>query len=139
MKDLTAKYAKKISVLTEPVWRAFAAYHWPGNVRELRNLLESMVLLDSDGELGADDFPEEAGPVPVGGSGVMALPAPLGSGGVVHDSLIGRPLADVERYYTERALELTGGNREEAAAMLSIGERTIYRNLQKWKKDDEER
>ncbi len=137
MKDLTAKYAKKISVLTEPVWRAFAAYHWPGNVRELRNLLESMVLLDSDGELGSDDFPEEAGPVPVGGSGLMALPAPLSSGGVVQDSLIGRPLADVERYYTERALELTGGNREEAAAMLKIGERTIYRNLQKWKKDDE--
>jgi two-component system response regulator HydG len=109
MKDLTAKYAKRITSLSEPVWRAFAAYHWPGNVRELRNLLESMVLLDTDGELGADDFPEDAGPVPVGvGSGPLALPAvsadaPRGNG-MLHDHLIGRPLADVERYYTERAL-----------------------------------
>jgi two-component system response regulator HydG len=33
----------------------------------------------------------------------------------------------------EKALELTGGNREEAARLLGIGERTLYRNLQKWK------
>jgi two-component system response regulator HydG len=57
----------------------------------------------------------------------------------VHDPLIGRPLADVERFYTERALELTNGNREEAAKMLGIGERTLYRNLQKWKNEDEQK
>jgi two-component system response regulator HydG len=141
IKDLTGKYGKRITALSEPVWRAFAAYHWPGNVRELRNLLESMVLLDTDGELGADDFPEDAGPVPVGGSGPLALPPvpadfPRG-GGMGQDFLIGRPLAEVERYYTERALELTGGNREEAAKMLGIGERTLYRNIKEWKKADE--
>jgi two-component system response regulator HydG len=143
MVELTNKYRKRITALSDPVWRAFAAYHWPGNVRELRNLLESMVLLDTDGELGADDFPEDAGPVPVGGPGPLALPPittdiPRGSG-MVHDPLIGRPLADVERFYTERALELTNGNREEAAKMLGIGERTLYRNLQKWKNEDEQK
>ena len=146
MKDLTAKYAKKITVIDEPVWRAFAAYHWPGNVRELRNLLESMVLLDTDGELGADDFPEDAGPVPVGGPGPLALPAhPFDAellqagGGLARDPLIGRPLAEVERYYTEKALDLTAGNREEAAKMLGIGERTLYRNIKEWKKLDDEK
>jgi two-component system, NtrC family, response regulator HydG len=66
LKDLTAKYHKRVVGLSESVWRSFAAYHWPGNVRELRNLLESMILLDTDGELGTDDFPEDAGPVPMG-------------------------------------------------------------------------
>jgi two-component system, NtrC family, response regulator HydG len=37
----------------------------------------------------------------------------------------------------EKALELTRGNREEAAALLGIGERTLYRKLQEWKKEAE--
>ena len=53
------------------------------------------------------------------------------------DHLIGRPLEEVERYYMEKALELTGGNREEAAKMLGIGERTLYRKIQMWKEQDE--
>ena len=147
MTDLAAKYSKKITAISEPVWRAFAAYQWPGNVRELRNLLESMVLLDEDGRLGADDFPEDAGPVPVGGPGPLALPAPgpelLPANGVgfeaSSDPLLGRPLREVERYYTEKALAMTNGNREAAAEMLGIGERTLYRNLQKWKDEDDKK
>jgi two-component system response regulator HydG len=46
---------------------------------------------------------------------------------------VGRPLDEVERYYMEKALELTGGNREEAARLLGIGERTLYRDIQEWK------
>lgn len=45
------------------------------------------------------------------------------------DALVGRPLEEVELYYTDRALELAGGNREAAASMLGIGERTLYRKL----------
>jgi two-component system, NtrC family, response regulator HydG len=60
-------------------------------------------------------------------------------GGVPANHLIGRPLAEVERYYSERALELTAGNREEAAKMLGIGERTLYRNIKEWKKLDDEK
>jgi two-component system response regulator HydG len=49
---------------------------------------------------------------------------------------VGRPLTEVERYYCERALELTQGKREEAARMLGIGERTLYRMMQDWKVQD---
>lgn len=49
--------------------------------------------------------------------------------------LPGRPLSDVERYYIEGALKLTDGNREEAAKMLGIGERTLYRKIQEYKQD----
>ncbi len=109
------------------VWKAFEGYDWPGNVRELRNLLDSMMVLDHDGELTPDDFPEDAGVKPPGASGATAATGP--------DHLIGRPLEEVERYYMEKALELTGGNREEAAKMLNISERTMYRKLQDWKKE----
>src|SRR5207244_9580137 len=51
-------------------------------------------------------------------------------------NLVGRPLSEVDRFYMERALELTNGNREEAARMLRIGERTLYRIIQDWKLQD---
>jgi two-component system response regulator HydG len=49
---------------------------------------------------------------------------------------VGRPLNEVERYYIEKTLELTNGNREEAARKLGIGERTLYRVIQDWKLQD---
>ena len=81
----------------------------------------------------ASDLPDDAGPAASSGGSS----SPLADGGP--DRLVGRPLAEVERYYTERALALAGGKRDEAARMLGIGERTLYRNLQKWKTEDEER
>src|SRR5207248_3204389 len=51
--------------------------------------------------------------------------------------LIGRPLKEVERHYIERTLDLTQGNREEAAKLLGIGERTLYRDIQDWKLQDQ--
>jgi two-component system response regulator HydG len=131
LRDLSQKYGKPAPTVAEPVRRAFAAYDWPGNVRELRNVLESMVVLDADGVLGPDDLPDDAGPAAVLGRG------PATSGGP--DDLVGRPLDEIERYYAERVLHLTGGNREEAAKILGIGERTLYRKLQSWKEEDEKR
>src|SRR5262249_48466187 len=94
------------------------------NVRELRNLIESMVVQDSDGVLGSDDLQDGDSL----GRLQLAEGAPAGPA-----NLVGRPLAEVERYYVEKTLELTGGNREEAAQKLVSGERTLYRMIQDWK------
>jgi two-component system response regulator HydG len=86
-----------------------------------------MVVQDHDGVLGLDDLQE--------GDGLPRLTpadgAPVGVGG-----LVGQPLQEVERYYIEQALNITNGNREEAARMLGIGERTLYRVIQEWKLKD---
>ena len=129
LKELARRHGKPVPRVADAVWRAFREYDWPGNVRELRNLLDSMMVLDLDGELTLDDLPEDAGVRPAAGGPSAA------AGGA--DSLIGRPLDEVERYYMEKALELTAGNREEAAKLLGIGERTLYRKLQEWKKGTE--
>jgi two-component system response regulator HydG len=128
LKELARRHGKQVPKVSPAVWKAFEGYDWPGNVRELRNLLESMLVLDLDGELAIDDLPEDAGVKP-GVGGASACPP----GGPDH--LIGRPLEEVERYFMEKALERTGGNREEAAKLLGIGERTLYRKLQEWKKE----
>jgi two-component system response regulator HydG len=85
------------------------------------------VVQDQDGVLGLDDLQE--------GDTLSRLPLPdhrtRGPSG-----LVGRPLTEVERYYIEQTLQVTEGNREEAARLLGIGERTLYRIMQDWKLQD---
>jgi two-component system response regulator HydG len=127
IKELNAQHGKHVTSIADPVRKAMAVYDWPGNVRELRNFVESMVVLDTDGVLGLDDVQDSA---------VLKKVSPSDGrvSGPAH--LVGRPLTEVERYYTEQALALTEGNREEAAKMLGIGERTLYRVIQDWKLQD---
>ncbi len=123
-----AQYGKNVRSISETVRRAMMAYGWEGNVRELKNFIESGVVLDTDGVLGADDVPD---------SKVLGAPAAAGAApAATAPHLIGRPLEEVERYMIEEALKLTDGNREEAARMLGIGERTLYRKIQEYKKQE---
>jgi two-component system response regulator HydG len=126
LKELSKRHGKPLPKVAPAVWKAFENHDWPGNVRELKNLLENMLLLDQDGELTLDDLPDDCGIKPA--DLVRHSLAACGT-----DTLIGRPLDEVERYYILKALELTQGNREETARLLGIGERTLYRKLQQWK------
>ena len=47
-------------------------------------------------------------------------------------SLVGIPLTEVERILIRNTLADVGGNRQEAAKILGIGERTLYRKLKKY-------
>jgi two-component system response regulator HydG len=130
IKDFNEQHGKQVRGVAEPLRRALATYEWPGNVRQLRNFIEGMVVLDVDGILNLDDVPDETDRERILGK------TPAGGGAVGSSNLIGRPLAEVERYYSEQALALTDGNREEAAHMLGIGERTLYRKIVEWKRQD---
>jgi two-component system response regulator HydG len=46
--------------------------------------------------------------------------------------LVGKSLEDLERLFIAETLRVTGGNREEAAGMLGIGERTLYRKIKEF-------
>jgi two-component system response regulator HydG len=100
------------------------AFDWPGNVRQLRNTIESMVVVDFDGVLDVDDLPTE-----LAGSAPAAAVEPA-SGSFA--SLVGKPLVDIERLFIAETLRMTGGNREHAAQMLGIGERTLYRKIKEY-------
>jgi two-component system response regulator HydG len=130
-KEFTQRHGKAVANIAAEVRRALTAYQWPGNVRELRNLIDSMVVLDRDGVLGLEDLPEESELLKH-----LQLP-PAGAGNV--NSLIGRPLEEVEQYFIGKALELTNGNREDAAKLLQIGERTLYRKIKEYGLDSRRR
>ena len=129
-KRFLSTHDKSNARFTPEVVKRFDAYPWPGNVRELRNFVETMVVLDTDESLDVDDLPVDLAdaPEPTGDDGGT-------SGGGGPSDLIGRPLADIERWAIEQTLALTNNNREEAAKILGIGARTLYRRLDQYKSE----
>ena len=123
-----SRHHKEITSMSNAARRRLTTFPWPGNVRQLKNAIESMVVVDYDGVLDLDDLPPEL-------SDGDALPAPLeatpaeaaGLG-----ELVGKPLAEIEGIFIGETLQATGGNREEAAKLLGIGERTLYRKIKEF-------
>ena len=75
---------------------------------------------------------------PPGLSGVSAsvpAPAPLDSSRTLK-SLVGVSLEELERIFIQETLRSTGGNREETAKILGLGERTLYRRLKEFAQTD---
>lgn len=124
LKELTAKTGRQVGGFSRTARRAYLSYNWPGNIRQLRNSIESMVVMDTDGLLDVDDLPVEIAPLAANEDAMAEVEGMSGA-----DSLIGRPMDEVEKYYIQRALELTDGNREETSRLLGIGERTLYRKI----------
>ncbi len=126
MKQLAKQHGKQVKGMTSPARRRLGAFDWPGNVRQLRNVVESMVVVDYDGLLDLDDLPEE-----LADPGTSSEPeGPPGAASLA--KLVGKPLDELERLFIAETLRLTGGNREESARMLGIGERTLYRKIKQY-------
>jgi transcriptional regulator with GAF, ATPase, and Fis domain len=123
LKEFNASHGKTITSITPAARKVLRHYNWPGNVRELKNAIESMVVVDFDGVLDLDDLTEDLQP------GATVHP---GNHSDASDQFIGKSLEDVEKYYITETLKLTAGNREEAAKLLGIGERTLYRKLKEY-------
>jgi len=124
MKSFIKTHKKKLKGMTPAARRRLLLFDWPGNVRQLRNVIESMVVVDYDELLDLDDLPEEF----MDGGGVEPESVPSRS----LAALVGQPLQEVERLFLAETLQGAGGNREEAANMLGISERTLYRKIKEY-------
>jgi two-component system response regulator HydG len=128
LKEMSARHGKHVTGFSKAAQNAMVAYDWPGNIRQLRNTVERMLVVDLDGLLDVDDLPDDIPPLHA--SAGDAGGAALAGGGT--NALIGRPLDEVEKFYILQTLELAEGKRDDAARMLGIGERTLYRKLKEW-------
>ncbi len=123
MKQFTRRHHKNVESMSAAARRRMMSYDWPGNVRQLRNVVESMVVVDYDGVLDVDDLPSEL--IPPGDV------AEDSRGGSIA-ALVGKPLSEVERLFIAETLQQTAGNREAAAELLGIGQRTLYRKIKEY-------
>jgi two-component system response regulator AtoC len=94
---------------------ALQGYGWPGNVRELRNLMERAAVL-ADGDAVEEEL-------------VDTLLPPEREAAT--DLNLASVVAHAERRTILRALAVTNDRKSEAAALLGIGERTLWSKLKK--------
>jgi two-component system response regulator HydG len=130
------RYDKPISYFTPGVVKRFYSYDWPGNVRQLRNFVETMVVLDTDCILGEDDLPPELHSNSSGQEIEESVKKMDANSSPGESALVGKSLDSIEKWAIGETLRLTGGNREEAAKVLGIGARTLYRRLDQYRKED---
>jgi two-component system response regulator HydG len=97
------------------------AYSWPGNVRELENCLERGVALARFDQLTAEDLPEKIREFRAEKFVVAA-----------DDPTEVVTLEQLEKSYILRVLSLMGGNKSQAAQLLGVDRRTLYRKLARY-------
>ncbi len=113
-----ARTGRGVAGLSTPAARALLAYDWPGNVRELENALERAVAMTEHDRILIEDLPEElrrglSRPPVIGDDNPADLPT----------------LAALEDRHIRRVLVAVDGNKAQAARVLGIDRRTLYRKL----------
>ncbi|NRD60809.1 sigma-54-dependent Fis family transcriptional regulator [Corallococcus exiguus] len=102
-------------VVTADAMARLTVYDWPGNVRQLENVMARALALNVTGVLGPPDFPEPIGDAPKRLTGLAGdLPS----------------LAELSRRYAAHVLQHVGGNKSEAARLLGVDRKTLYKLLE---------
>ena len=100
--------------LSAEVHRAFARHPWPGNVRELEHLIERLVVLGRNAEVGLTELPPHFN---------EPADATFRFEGAV------LPMREVQRRYAAWAYERLGGRKLLTAETLGIDDKTLARWL----------
>ncbi len=127
LRHYAAVFEKSVMGLSAAAAERMLAYDWPGNVRELGNCLERAVALAHYEEIQVEDLPEKIRNQQTRRSNPMS--------GTDHPELM--TLKEVERRHVVRVLEACQGNRTDAAKVLDLDRKTLYRKLLRWGVSDE--
>jgi len=100
--------------------RLLMAYPWPGNIRQLRQVIDGMAVMAPGEKLTVDDLPDE----------ILRRPGAEASSQL--GQLAGISLEEAEKELIRNTLKMVGGNREQAANILGIGQRTLYRKIKEY-------
>ena len=123
VKMLNERYGTA-KVLGQSAMAAISGHAWPGNVRELLHAVEAAVVVCEGDEIRVEHLPESVrGAAPLG-RGVPASTVEWAANGRLFPTLM-----ELEVLHIRRALESSHGHRGNAARMLGISERNLYRKL----------
>jgi DNA-binding NtrC family response regulator len=114
------KHGRRNLRLAEGALDRFLMYGWPGNVRELENVVERIVVLARDTEIGVADLPQflQSDPNPVEAIRLDLPPNGIRFGGLEKEVLL-------------RALEQNNWNQSMAARYLSMSRKTLAYRMKK--------
>ncbi len=120
MKEANKELGRCVKAFSKEVLQAFSQYRWPGNIREMKYLVKRAVLMTEGSivQMSSVTFEiEEKNEIP---SYIDALEA----GESFNDIVI-----STERDLIMKALELADGNKTNAADILKMNRKTLYRRM----------
>jgi two-component system response regulator HydG len=121
-KETAVQIGSKITGMSESALAILMSYDWPGNIRQLKNCIRTMVVMCQGDKLDIDDIPPDIQQVRQLAPGKKAAAA----------NLAGVSLDELEKQAIVDTLAKTKNNREKAAKILGIGERTLYRKIKEY-------
>jgi transcriptional regulator with GAF, ATPase, and Fis domain len=133
------KSGRFVSGISKEAMRALVNYAWPGNVRELENAIERAVIIASGRQIEIDDLPEA---ISRSASAAFAYArqeraAAAGEGRAFGiDISLPASMDEIEKQVIEATLDYTTGDKSQAARLLNIGRKTLYRKLEQYESGD---
>jgi two-component system response regulator HydG len=121
LKEAAGETGSEVGGITEAALMILMNYDWPGNIRQLRNCIRTMVVMCDREKLDVQDIPPE-----------IYQRRQLAAGAGTPAGLGGVSLNELEKQAIMDTLARTKGNREKAAKILGIGERTLYRKIKEY-------
>ena len=116
LKKFALKNDKKLRGFTKEAMRKLTCMKFNGNVRELQNVIERSVVLSQGNWIEVFDIP---------------VPDTMDSDDILHEYANDTPtLRDVETRYIQSILDKYNGKKLEAAKVLGMSRRTLYRKLE---------
>jgi two-component system response regulator HydG len=119
--EAAAETGLNVTGITQAAMTALTNYDWPGNIRQLRNTIRTMVVMCDRDQLDIQDIPADMRQVRQLGPGSRPPAGPPAAS-----------LNEIEKQAIAETLAKTKGNREKAAKILGIGERTLYRKIREY-------
>lgn len=126
LKKFNEKFGKNFHGVSPEAEAFLLDYRWGGNVREIKNAIERIVLLE-DGELIELGHLSFLNHTQSAESNTSDLVPCLTAGGV--------DLQEINKSLVFKALEMTGGNKTEAAKLLGISRPTLVYRIKKYQSE----
>jgi DNA-binding NtrC family response regulator len=117
VQKIAARTGKPIASVTDEAARLMVAYDWPGNVRELENCVERAMAIGRLNQITVSELPAKIRDHRGSETSATGMPGELIT------------LDEVERRYVRQVLLATNNNKTDAARILGIDRRSLYRRL----------
>ncbi len=135
LEEYKRKSGRFVSGISDEAMRAFVNYEWPGNVRELENAIERAVIIAAGRQIEIGDLPDAIA-ASAGHAAAHARFARINSqNGSGLNLTFPASMEEIEKQVIEATIEYTDGDKSQAARLLNIGRKTLYRKLEHYEAD----
>jgi len=136
LEEYSKEYKVVLKILTPDVKKYFLKYDWPGNIRELQNVCKYLSIMSTDQEITTDDLPRDLlaeNNLAINDKNWSDVLESWILGEFNKNSIdISKNIDSIyESVLIKSSLQLSNGNKTEAAKILGWGRNTITNKIKK--------